>query len=101
MNNLVYTSPLIAIFGLSPDDAETFKNVDDIVDSSSFYAELPCTLIKKQKVLLLLAVNAQESPAKLTERFLLTIVFGVCWVILTIRPERVGLVGVIGTVESK
>ena len=54
--NTVDAPPLVAILGLSPDDAETFKDIDDIVNPSALDPQLPCALIKKKQILLFFAI---------------------------------------------
>ena len=63
MNDCVNASPLIGIFGMSSDDAKALKNVYDIVNASSFNAELASALIEQEAVLLLLAVDAEKASA--------------------------------------
>jgi hypothetical protein len=77
MNNSIDTSPKVRIFSLSSDHTEGFQNVDYVVNSSSLNPKLFGALIKKQKVFLLFAINAQEPAAKLTQTFFLAIVLGV------------------------
>lgn len=47
MYNLIDSPPLVGVLGLSADDAETFKYVDDVVNSTTFYLELNSALIKQ------------------------------------------------------
>jgi len=58
MHNLVDASPLVRVLGLSSDDTEAFQDVDDIIDTSSFNLELFRALVKQQKVLLRLSIDA-------------------------------------------
>ena len=48
---------------MSSDDAKALKNVYDIVNASSFNAELASALIEQEAVLLLLAVDAEKASA--------------------------------------
>jgi len=61
MNNFVDASPLVGVLGLPPDHAETFENVDDIVDPSPLYSQLSRALVEQKEILLLFAINAQKS----------------------------------------
>ena len=46
VDNSIDASPLVGVLGLSSDNAEALEDVDDIIYSSSLYAELLCTLIE-------------------------------------------------------
>lgn len=46
VDNSIDASPLVGVFRLTSDNAETLEDVDNVIDSSSLYAELFCTLIK-------------------------------------------------------
>ena len=84
INYLVNASPLVWILGLSPYHAETFQNVDDIVDSSPFYAQFSRALIEQKEVLLLFAINAQKSSTQFAQTLFLAVVFwviGVIWLV--------------------
>ena len=52
----VDSSPLVAILGLSPDDAKALKDIDDIVNPSALHPQLPCALIKEKQILLFFAI---------------------------------------------
>ena len=67
MHNPVDSAPLIAILGLPSDDAEALEDVDDVVDASPLHAQLPCALVQQEQVLLILAIDAQESATELAK----------------------------------
>ena len=65
------SSPLVAVFGLSSNNAEAFQNVDDVVDSAPLSPQLKSTLVQQEQILGLAAVETQEALAQLSERLLL------------------------------
>jgi hypothetical protein len=58
VNNPVDSAPLITVLGLSPDNTKGLEYVDDIIDPSPLYAELPRALVQQEQIFLLLAVDA-------------------------------------------
>ena len=46
LDNFVDSLPLVSVFGLSIDHLKTFKNVDDVVDSSSLHSQLLRALVQ-------------------------------------------------------
>ena len=74
---MVNATPIVGVLGLSPDHGEALQDIDDVVNSSPFNAELLSTLIQKQLAFLLLAVDPEELPAQLAEAHVFAIVFDI------------------------
>ena len=81
MDDLVDASPLVRVLRLAADHAEALQDVDDVVDSAPFDTEFLRALIQQQEIFLLLAVNAQETPAELAQALLLAIVLSLALVV--------------------
>lgn len=81
---MVDATPIVGVLGLSPDHGEALQDIDDVVNSSPFNAELLSTLIQKQLAFLLLAVDPEELPAQLAETHVFAIVFDIDLVLSTL-----------------
>lgn len=67
LDNLLDPLPVIGVLGLSVYDLEALKDVDNVVDSSSFNCQLSSALIKIEQRPELASIDAQEAPAQLTK----------------------------------
>ena len=74
---LINTAPIIRIFGLSANHWKTFKNIDDIVNAPSFYAEFLSALIKQQLSFWLFAIYPEELPTKLAQAHIFSAVLDI------------------------
>ena len=81
---MVNAAPIVRVLGLSPYHREALQDIDDIINSSPFNAELLSTLIQKQLAFLLFAVDPEELPAQLAEAHVFSIVFDVDLVLSTL-----------------
>ena len=63
--NLVYSSPLVFVLGSASNNAEAFKNVDDIVNSSPFNSKFFGTAIQEKHSFAINTVGVQKAATKL------------------------------------
>jgi hypothetical protein len=71
LNNFVNSSPLVLILRTASNHAERLQNVDDIVDTASFYTKLFGARVQKKHTFAFNTIVLEEATAQFAERFLL------------------------------
>ena len=66
--------PLVVVLSFTEDNTEGFKNVDDIINSSSLNSQLLCNIVKGDNTVAYATEHDQELLGKLTQTLLLSAV---------------------------
>ena len=73
-DDTVDASPLVAVLGLSADNAKTLEDVYDVVDPAALRPQLSSAPVQEKKLAILAAIEAKEPLAQLAEALLLAVV---------------------------
>jgi hypothetical protein len=71
-DDFVDAFPLIGVLGLSIDDLEALKDVDNVINPSPFHSQLPRALIEVEERAEFAPVYTEEASAEFSQTFLFT-----------------------------